>query len=246
MFPAGLTPCPKDAVEGSGCAKSAASAPSRPAPTDDTVWRVPIGPDDPVLGARDALLTVVVFSDFECPFCKRTSADLDELRKEYGRDLRLVWKDCPSSVHAQATPAAEFARAVRAVQGDAGFWKAHDRLYAEQTKLGEPLFRSIAQELGLSWPPIASALSNARYGAAIQAGLTLSDRVDIVAVPTTFINGKKIAGAQPLETLKGVADKELSRAKTMVDGGAPRDGLYDRLIANGKQMALPSDVPPKK
>lgn len=196
-----------------------------------------------MLGARDALLTVVVFSDFECPFCKRTSADLDELRKEYGREVRVVWKDCPSSVHAWATPAAEFARAVRAVQGDAGFWRAHDRLYAEQTKLGQPLFRSIAQELGLAWPPIATSMESARHGAAIQADLALSDRVDVVAVPTTFINGKKITGAQPLQTLKDLADKELSRANALVGGGAPRDGLYDRLIANGKQITPASDAP---
>lgn len=242
-FPAGLVPCPKDAEEGSGCSKSAESpAPARPSPADERVWRVPVGPDDPVRGASDALLTVVVFSDFECPYCRRTSADLDALAKEYGRELRLVWKDCPSAAHTWAVPAAEFARAVRAVQGDAGFWKVHDRLYAEQARLGMPLFRTIAAALGLAWPPIGAAIEGARHGAAIQAGLALSDRVDIIATPTTFINGKKIVGAQPLAALQDLAGKELARAQALVEKGVPRGGLYERLIEGGLQVTPPSDV----
>src|ERR1043165_3670325 len=164
-WPAGLVPCPKDAPAGEGCSTGSASpaapgsgasqpnhgARSHPGEADPTVWKVPVGPDDPMRGVPSALVTVVEFSDFECPFCKREASVMKELLADYPEDVRLVWKDCPLPVHAQAEPAAELARAARASQGDAGFWKAHDALYESQSELGENLFRSIAKDLGLRW-----------------------------------------------------------------------------------------------
>lgn len=202
-----------------------------------------MGPDDPVRGRRDALLTVVVFADFQCPFCKRESAELEELRDEYGRELRLVWKDCPSPAHEWAEPAAELARSVRAARGDEGFWKAHDLLYESQSELGQKLFRTIAEDLGLTWSTVRAEMTAAKYGLVIQSGVSLADRTAITATPTTFINGRKLAGLKSVGAMKEVADEELERAKRLVAKGTPRERLYEQLISGGKQVAPPSDVP---
>ena len=130
-WPVGLAPCPKDAPEGSSCAVTpTAAAPKAPSPgNDETVWRVPIGADDPTRGPADALVTLVVFSDFECPHCKHATSIFEKLLADLPEDVRLVWKDLPLPRHAHAEGAAELARLARERHGDAGFWKAHDLLY---------------------------------------------------------------------------------------------------------------------
>ena len=105
-WPPGLVPCAKDAPEGVGCAVKSPSESAGPANAGaakaeaDKVWNVPVGPDDPVRGPADALVTLVVFADFECPFCKRGTATLERLLSELPHDVRLVWKDLPLPMHA--------------------------------------------------------------------------------------------------------------------------------------------------
>jgi protein-disulfide isomerase len=206
-----------------------------------------------VRGPVGALVTVVEFSDFECPFCKREASIMKQLLADYPEDVRLVWKDCPLPVHANAEPAAELARAARASQGDAGFWKAHDSLYESQSELGENLFRSIAKDLGLRWERVAVDIRGARYGEKIRAGVALSDRVDVPATPTVFVNGRKLVGAQPYEKLRALVDEEREKAKKSLPGGtgAPGGGsragnkLYDSLISAGKQVEPPTDLAPR-
>jgi protein-disulfide isomerase len=214
-WPPGLVPCAKDAPEGVGCAVKAPSEAAERTNADaakadaEKVWNVPVGPDDPVRGPPDALVTLVVFADFECPFCKRGTATLERLLAELPRELRLVWKDLPLPMHTQAEPAAELARFARAVRGDAGFWKAHDLLYAAQESLGDAAFRRIAGQLGLPWAQAQTAIREAKFGVTIQADVALSDRVVVEATPTTFVNGVKLVGAQPYERTRALVDAEL-------------------------------------
>ncbi len=246
-WPEGLKPCAKDAPDGGGgCAAGApkpSSATSAAIGDEKTVWSVPVGPDDPVQGPNDALVTVVVFSDFECPFCKQATATFDRLRVEYPMDVRFVWKDLPLPAHDQAEPAAEVARAVRAAKGDAGFWQAHDRLYAVQASLGEAAYRKIVESFGLSWPSVRASVRAARFGSVIQADVALSDRVDVPATPTTFVNGRKIVGAQPYERLKAVVDEELGRARKGVAAGITPDRTYATIVESGVQLKPPTDAP---
>jgi protein-disulfide isomerase len=253
----GLTPCARDAPEGSGCAThsgnaapgttaAAGQAPSGQAEKpekkiDATVWRVPIGRDDPAKGGRDAIVTLVVFSDFQCPFCKHGARTLDRVLREYPEDTRLVWKDLPLPMHEHAEAAAEFARAARARLGDDGFWAAHDFLYDEQDTLGDATYERIAGKLGVPWAQTRAAIKAARYGALIQSGVVLSDRVDVPATPTTFVNGRKVVGAQPYDVLKEVVDEELAKAKDLVARGLPRKDVYATIIQAGKDISPPSD-----
>jgi len=244
-WPAGLKPCSKDDPDGAGCAAGPKKAPSGAARSDEsTVWNVPIGPDDPVRGAKDALVTLVVFSDFECPFCKHASSTFERLLADFPDDVRIAWKDLPLPMHPQAEPAAELAREARALKGDAGFWAAHDLLYEWQAALGDATYRQIAQRLGLSWAATRTALHSARHGAVIRADVALSDRVDVPATPTTFVNGRKLVGAQSYDKTRTLVEEELEKARKLEKAGTPRGELYARIISSGVQVQPPSDVPP--
>jgi protein-disulfide isomerase len=196
-----------------------------------------------VRGAKDPLVTLVVFSDFECPFCKHAVATYERLLADYPKDVRIAWKDLPLPMHPQAEAAAELARAARAEKGDAGFWNAHDMLYESQESLGEPTYRRIAEKLGIAWPSARAALKTARYGTVIRADVDLSDRVDVPATPTTFVNGKKLVGAQSYDKTKALVDAELEKAKQLEQGGTPRATLYEHIIDGGVQVVPASDVP---
>ncbi len=93
---------------------------AKPAEDDKTVWKVPAG-DGPVKGGADALVTIVQFSDFQCPFCSRVEPTVDEVMKAYGDKVRLIWRNNPLPFHLRAEPAAELAMEARAEKGDKGF-----------------------------------------------------------------------------------------------------------------------------
>ena len=108
--------------------------------------QVTLRPDDPVRGSSRAPVTLVAFSDFQCPFCARAEPTLAELLKTYGDKLRVVWKHQPLSGHPQAMPAALAAEAARQ-QGK--FWEMHDRLFSHQAELSPQAYERWAAELGL-------------------------------------------------------------------------------------------------
>lgn len=250
-WPPGLVPCARDAKEGEGCAAKAGPAgaggtgQAAAAPQDDTtVWNVPVTGDDPVRGPPDALVTMVVFSDFECPFCKHATATFERILIEHPDDVRLVWKDLPLPMHEHAAEAAELARVAREQRGDAGFWAAHDFLYDAQDRLGEPMFREIARKLGLPWPSTLAAMRSARFGAIIQSDVALSDRVDVQATPTTFVNGRRLVGAQPYARTSALVDAELEHARRLVESGTPKADVYRSIVSTGKQVTVVSDGAP--
>jgi protein-disulfide isomerase len=244
-WPVGLRPCAKDAPPESCAARPPHPTPNgapRPAEDDATVWKVPVDDRDPVRGPADALVTVVVFSDFECPFCKRAGPVFDKLLGDEPREVRLVWKDYPLPMHEHAETAAVIARMARELKGDAGFFRAHDLLYAAQP-LEDAALREVARALDLGWGAVSSAIRSARFGAVLRADVALGDRVDVQATPTTFVNGRKLVGAQPYERVRALVDEELAKARRLVESGVPRGALYAHVIAEGKQVSPPSDVP---
>jgi protein-disulfide isomerase len=99
---------------------------------DKTVWKVPVDAKDPIRGPADALVTIVEWSDFQCPFCKRVEATMKQIKDSYASDVRVVWKDNPLPFHNRAKPAATLARMAFDLKGEKGFWVAHDGLYDEK------------------------------------------------------------------------------------------------------------------
>lgn len=189
-------------------------------------------------------MTVVVFSDFECPFCKRGAETLARLAEAYPKDVRIVWKDLPLPMHEHAEPAAELARVARANGGDAAFWSAHDLLYASQPKLDDPALEAISDKLGLKWSDVKAAIRGARFGAVIRADSALSDRTNVEVTPTSFVNGRLVRGAQPYDAVRAVVDTELTKARILVTGGVARSDVYGTIIQKGRQVTPPSDSPP--
>ena len=197
------------------------------------VFKVPVGAS-PVRGDKAALVTIVEFSDFQCPYCKRVEGTLKSVLAAYPKDaVRLVWKNEPLPFHKRAEPAAELALEARAQKGDAGFWDAHDRIFAEAQLEDADLMR-VAAAAGLDAKKVTAALATRKWQRTIDDDSDLADEVQASGTPHFFINGRRLVGAQPEEKFKALIDEELAKAKAQVAQGTAAAKLYDAIIANGK------------
>jgi protein-disulfide isomerase len=178
-------------------------------PLDETQrYEVELAPEDPVKGPTLAPVTLVVFSDFQCPFCKRLALTLAELQMQYPTQIRLVWKDLPLPGHAFAGPAALLGREAYARGGSRSFWELHDMLFTRQSELGAETLQTIALRFELPWPP--SEQHQVFLDRTYQQVLALNVR----STPTTFVNGMPIIGAQSLDQFERAVDAELQRVST--------------------------------
>jgi protein-disulfide isomerase len=230
--------------------KAAAPAPADEGEKEDTstVFKVPVG-DSPVEGSPNALVTIVEFSDFQCPFCGRVEPTLKGLRDKYGDKLRIVWKNEPLPMHPRAEPAAEFAMEARAEKHDEGFWKAHDVMFANQQKLGDDDLADYAKQIGVDTDKVKTAITTHKYKASIDADSDLSEDFQASGTPHFFINGRRLVGAQPQEKFEKIIDEEIKKAQDPKYGGKKGQALYDAMIADGKgppppEMKTLKDVPP--
>ena len=163
----------------------------------------------PSRGPKNAPVTIVEFSDFQCPFCGRVEPTLKQIEDEYKGKVRIVWKNQPLSFHPNAMPAAEAAMAAYE-QGNDKFWAMHDKLFANQTALGPQLYEQVAREIGLDVSKWKSSVESHAASAAIQADMSAGSAVGASGTPTFFINGKRVVGALPFESFKQVIDAELA------------------------------------
>ncbi len=170
--------------------------------------------DDFVLGSADAPVTMVVFGDYQCPYCKQ-AADTSEkqVRDEYvatGK-VKIVFRDYPlDNIHPFARPAAEAAQCAGA-QGK--YWEYHDALYARQTELGKLDFTALAGELKLDTKAFGACVSANTFTDEVQKDQDAGVALGVDGTPATFINGTLIGGAYPYETYKKVIEKALAAAK---------------------------------
>jgi protein-disulfide isomerase len=170
--------------------------------------RIEVG-NAPVLGPKNAPVTIVEWSDFQCPFCGRVEPTLQQLREEYKGKIRVAWKNQPLSFHPNAMPAAEAAMAAHE-QGK--FWEFHDALFKKQGQLSPQLYDEVARSLGLDLDRFHASIEARKNAAHIQADMAAGRAVGAEGTPTFFINGKKLVGAQPIEAFKQLIDSELASA----------------------------------
>lgn len=164
---------------------------------------------DPAIGNPDAAVTLVEFSDFECPFCAAAAPTLKQLRENYGDQIRLVWKDFPlTQIHPNAYRAAEAGHCARE-QG--GFWEFHDVLFANQQALDDASLKVHAAGIGLDTAAFDACLDSSRYGDRVRTGMDMGTMLGVSATPTVFINGRAVSGAQPYEVFTAIIDEELAR-----------------------------------
>jgi protein-disulfide isomerase len=198
-----------------------------------TVFKVPVG-QSPVLGSPNALVTIVEFSDFQCPYCSKVEPTLHALREKYGDKLRLVWKNEPLPFHPRAEPAAEVAMVGKAEKGDKGFWDVHDKLFASQPKLEDADLEKVAQDAGLSLDKVRDAMKTHKYKPVIDGDADLADDMQASGTPHFFVNGRRLVGAQPQDKFEKIIDEEIGKAQALLAKGTPPNQVYDALIANGK------------
>jgi protein-disulfide isomerase len=217
-----------------GLDKAAAPPPPPPAagePDANVAYKAEIGAA-PVRGPKDAPVTIVMWSDFQCPFCGRVEPTLTKVEEEYRGKVRVVWKDLPLPFHQNAMPAAIAARAA----GEQGkFWEMHDKLFANQQNLDRASFEKYGQEIGLNMGKFKAALdAGDRYKPVIQADSDAGAKIGARGTPAFFINGKFLSGAQPFEAFKAKIDTELASADALIAKGTPRSKVYDTVMRTAK------------
>ncbi len=196
------------------------------APVQTGTAKVPIGVS-PQRGRADAWVTLVEFSDFECPFCGREAPVLTQLLDAYPADVRLVYKHFPLSQHPDAVPAALAAECA----GDQGkFWEMHDLLFAHQTALGDQDLAGYAAQLGIdvggAWQ-LCRSTAGGPAAARVQADQALGTSIGLTATPTLVVNGAVYPGAYSLDSYRPVVDAALASAKA---SGVPRSQYYDTVV----------------
>ena len=217
-----------------GLDKAAAPPPPPGQPDDKTRFRADVK-GAPIKGAKDALVTIVQFSDYQCPFCSRVEPTMDKIMEEYKGKVRVAWRDLPLPFHPNAVPAAIAARAA----GDQGkFWEMHKKIFADQAHLDRETFEKHAQELGLNMGKFKAALDAQKGKEAIEADAAAGGKIGARGTPAFFINGKFLSGAQPFESFKAKIDEELKAAEALVAKGTPKGHVYEALLKDAK-----SDVP---
>ena len=175
------------------------------------VLRVEVSVDGaPFRGPANAPVTIVEFSDFECPFCKRAHPTLMQLLEKYAGKVKLVYRDFPlESIHPQARRAAE---AARCANDQGKFWDYYDTLFTESPKLAPDDLKRYAAQAGIDVKKFDDCLSGGVHKTALQKDIDEGTRLGVSGTPAFFINGRPLTGAQPLEAFARIIDDELARA----------------------------------
>ncbi len=185
--------------------------PTRPAVEDpDRFYVVRDNPDAPSLGSRSAPVTIVTFSDFQCPFCARVNPTLERIRAEYGDRVRIVWRNHPLAFHPNAMPAAEASVEVYRQRGNAGFWRFHSLAFENQRALSPEDLEHYAELSGADGRRVRASLLDHRHQAAVRddiAAFTASGAR--AGTPSFFINGRMLRGAQPYERFRAAVERAL-------------------------------------
>ena len=200
-------------------------------------YKIPVG-NAAVTGSQSAKVTIIEFSDYQCPYCSRVEPTLEKLKRSYGKDLRVAFKHNPLPFHQNAAPASRAALAARE-QGDDKFWAYHAKLFQNQDKLDEQHLEQFAQELGLNVAKWKSDLgqNKSKYDEQIQRDQAEASKFGARGTPAFFINGRSLSGAQPYENFSKIVDEELATASKLIKAGVKADQIYGALIQNGKEQA---------
>ena len=217
---------------------AAAPAPAAP-PVPTEVYKVPVG-KSATKGGKQPKVTIVHFSEFQCPFCSRALPTITQMIDTYKDDVQVVWKHLPLPMHDKAELAAI---AVEAAHEQGKFWQLHDKMFANQQALDRASLEKYAQEAGLNLGRFKAALDAGKNKEKIEADKTLAGQLGVTGTPTFFVNGRKIQGAVPFPTFKTVIDEELVKADAKLKDGVPRGELYAALTKDGLDKAAAPPPP---
>jgi len=205
-------------------------------------YRMGLGLPGHQLGPDDALVTIVVWSDFECPYCNAAAPALAHAHTKYGDQLRIVFRHFPLSFHPDSQLAAEAAVAA-AEQGK--FWPFYEQIWKHFGKLARSDLESYAKAVGLDLAKFKTALDERRYYDAVAAEQAAAEALGVQGTPTMFLNGQPIVGARDAADLDRMIDGHLDSAKNAIAHGIKKSDVYSLVMSMGKgeERADPSALP---
>jgi protein-disulfide isomerase len=162
----------------------------------------------PSRGPANAPITIVEFSDFECPYCSRAEETVSEVLRVYGDKVRLVFRDLPLPNHQNAPKAAE---AAHCADEQGKYWEMHAKLFANQRALDVPALKGYAKDLKLDQAKFDKCLDSGAKAALVEEGRKAGSEAGVNGTPAFFVNGVLISGAQPFDAFKEVIDAELAQ-----------------------------------
>src|SRR5689334_3248042 len=235
----------KQQVARGGAAGAAAPRPQRAEPDRAKTYSMPVD-NDPVDGPADAKVTLVKAYDYACPYCEKVRDTMDELRKKYGNDLRIVFKQFV--VHPQVATAGALAVCAANKQGkflqmDALLWdkgfkgRQFDKDTTEngqtqkcwESSAGCPVVLGFAQELGLNADKFKADMKG-ECQALIQKDQRELQMLGVGATPSFFVNGRFMSGAMPIENFSTLIDEELKKANAAIAAGTPAGSFYQQVV----------------
>lgn len=172
--------------------------------------RIEVDPEDsPRWGSADAPVEIVEFSDFQCPYCTRGAATLDQVKEHYGDKVTIVYRHFPLPMHDRAD---EGAAASECANEQGKFWEYHDELFANQRAMSDEDLRTYATNVGLDLAKFDECYTSGRHVATVQDDVEDGQKIGMSGTPGFYINGRMLAGAQPFEAFKQIIDDELERS----------------------------------
>jgi protein-disulfide isomerase len=175
--------------------------------------------DDPAKGPANAPVTIITFSDFQCPYCSRVNPTLARLKDRYGDSIRVVFRDFPIlQIHPQAAKAAE---AGQCAHDQKKFWEMHDLMFANQQRLDIASLKQHAATIGLDATAFATCLDGGKYADEWKKDSEDAQAAGVQSTPAFFINGRPVVGAVPYEQFAEVINEELMRANRPVPPEKP-------------------------
>jgi protein-disulfide isomerase len=162
----------------------------------------------PVAGGENAKVAVVIFSDFQCPFCSRAAKTVSDIKKKYGNKVTIAFKHFPLPMHKDAGPASEASMCVHE-QGKDKFWKFHDIAFAAQDKLDADSLAKHAKAAGADEKKFKECFDGKKFADFVKKDLAYGEKLGVRSTPTFFVNGQLLSGALPIEQFSEVIDEEL-------------------------------------
>jgi len=208
--------------------------------------KVAIPAHAPRKGPKNAKVTIVEFSDFQCPFCSRVVPTIHEINEKYPQDVAIVFVNNPLSFHDKARPAA---KAFLAAHNQGKAWEMHDKLFANQQNLTPENFEAWAKELGLDAAKFMKDMTDPATEKAIADDQALASGVGATGTPTFYVNGRQLTGARPFDDFKRMIDEEIVKADELLKKGTKPEKLYDTLMemaANAPKPTIEVGAAPTK
>ena len=180
------------------------------------VYQIKLSGKEAVKGAKNPKVTIIEFSDFQCPFCSKAFKTIEDVTGKYKNDVKVVYKNLPLGFHQEAKPAALFAHAVKNLYGDEKFFQIASILYAKQNEWkanSEEKFESYAKEIGADWAKVKAEAAKPETEAAVSEDIREAGTHNLSGVPAFFVNGKKVSGAKPADFFENMIESIIKEKK---------------------------------